>query len=509
MKGLFFIIKYGSFFRSLNHIRKELLRQFPVPEEREFLFGHMRLYPGVGEAGFMRNYEWMTRYPRGYILLVSSLRPLLVLTHPETAKVIMRSSEPKSTQGGSYSLLYPWLGDGLLVSSDAKWFRNRRLLTPGFHFDVLKPYMNIFNDCSRTLLRKLEHQSAQTGNSVDVFKPVSLCTLDIILRCAFSTTENVQEQAEDPYVNTVLSLSELIVRRAMNPLLYNNFLFKLSGQGKKFFKNCDDSHALADDVIERRKKELEENTEKNEQLLMTSARRRGKYVDFLDILLLARDEDGEGLSDQEIRDEVETFMFEGHDTTASGISWILYNLATHLEIQTRAREEVDAIFDAKPEGEKELEWDDLQKLTYLTMCIKESLRTHPPVHFIARETTKACKIDGKEVPAETLVNIAIWNIHHNPTVWPDPFKYDPERFQKENISKMDSYAFVPFSAGPRNCIGQVFAMNEMKTTVAHVLRHFRLKGDTQRPPRLRLALVLRSENGVYLKFEKRSDKNYA
>ena len=450
----------------------------------------------------MRNFEWVSKFPRAYVVHAGPVRPVLILVHPETAKVILKTAEPKAMMGGSgYTLLRPWLGDGLLISSGAKWFRNRRLLTPGFHFDVLKPYMDVFNDCSRTLLRKLERESADTGRSVDVFKPVSLCTLDVVLRCAFSTTRNVQERSEDSYVNTVLTISEVVTKRVRNPLLYNDFIYHRTKNGKLFQQLCRDSHAFADSVIQQRRSEIESMEDKME-VSMTSSRKRGRIVDFLDILLLARDEDGVGLSDQEIRDEVETFMFEGHDTTASGISWILYNLATHPDIQARARQEVDAIFDAKPEG-GQLEWDDIGKLTYLTKCIKESLRKHPTVVSIGRQTTKPCTIDGKTVPAHTLIRLNIWDIHHNPTVWTDPFKYDPERFNSDNISKMDSYAFVPFSAGPRNCIGQVFAMNEMKATVADVLRHFLIEHDPKKPTRMKPEIVLRAENGIHLKFVKR------
>ena len=196
-------------------------------------------------------------------------------------------------------------------------------------------------------------------------------------------------------------------------------------------------------------------------------------------------------------------MFEGHDTTSSGISWILYNLARHLDIQARARREVDAILDGRQGSDESLLWDDMAAMPYLTMCIKESLRLHPPVHFISRQTTKTTVIDGVEIPPDTLVNLNIFNMHHNATVWPDPMTYDPDRFLHENISKMDSYAFVPFSAGPRNCIGQTFAMNEMKTVVAGVLRRFQFELDPTKEVRMLPDVVLRAESGIHLHFTKR------
>ena len=142
-------------------------------------------------------------------------------------------------------------------------------------------------------------------------------------------------------------------------------------------------------------------------------------------------------------------------------------------------------------------------MPHLTRCVKESLRLHPPVHFISRQTTKTTVIDGVEIPPDTLVNLNIFNMHHNATVWPDPMTYDPDRFLHENISKMDSYAFVPFSAGPRNCIGQTFAMNEMKTVVAGVLRRFQFELDPTKEVRMLPDVVLRAESGIHLHFTKR------
>ena len=224
-------------------------------------------------------------------------------------------------------------------------------------------------------------------------------------------------------------------------------------------------------------------------------------MDFLDILLLARDENGESLTDLEIQDEVETFMFAGHDTTASGISWILYNLARHPEFQEQARGEVDNILKDK----SEIEWDDLGKFSYLTMCIKESLRLHPPVPSVSRELTSPLFIGEHEIPPGTVVYINIFNLHHNTHIWGENhMEYIPERFLPDNISEMDSHAFMPFSAGKRNCIGQVFAMNELKTTIARILHRFNISLDETHVVKMEAAAVLRANNGIELHFQERN-----
>nr|BAH13972.1 unnamed protein product [Homo sapiens] len=212
-----------------------------------------------------------------------------------------------------------------------------------------------------------------------------------------------------------------------------------------------------------------------------------------------KDEDGKKLSDEDIRAEADTFMFEGHDTTASGLSWVLYHLAKHPEYQERCRQEVQELL--KDREPKEIEWDDLAQLPFLTMCIKESLRLHPPVPAVSRCCTQDIVLpDGRVIPKGIICLISVFGTHHNPAVWPDPEVYDPFRFDPKNIKERSPLAFIPFSAGPRNCIGQAFAMAEMKVVLGLTLLRFRVLPD-HTEPRRKPELVLRAEGGLWLRVE--------
>uniref|UniRef100_A0A8D2D8W6 Uncharacterized protein n=1 Tax=Sciurus vulgaris TaxID=55149 RepID=A0A8D2D8W6_SCIVU len=185
-------------------------------------------------------------------------------------------------------------------------------------------------------------------------------------------------------------------------------------------------------------------------------------------------------------------MEKSHDTTASGLSWVLYNLARHPEYQERCRQEVrELLRDRDP---KEIGWDDLAQLPFLTMLT-----------VISRCCTQDVTLpDGRVIPKGThngnVCAISIFGIHHNPSVWPDPEVYDPSRFDPENPQKRSPLAFIPFSAGPRNCIGQTFAMSEMKVVLALTLLRFRvLPDDTE--PRRKPELILRAEGGLWLRVE--------
>ncbi|XP_077989660.1 cytochrome P450 4F4-like [Glandiceps talaboti] len=395
-------------------------------------------------------------------------------------------------------MLRPWLGDGLLISKGKKWSRNRRMLTPGFHFDILKPYVDIFRECTQVMLDKWTKLGQD--KSVEVSHQVSLMTLDSLLKCICSHDSNCQIAKHDPYINRVYLLGSLIDRRFSIPLYLSDGIFYNSYDGYKFKKACDFVHDKARYVIEERRKQMELEEEGSTERKYTY--KKG-YLDFLDILLAARDEDGNGLTDAEIRDEVDTFMFEGHDTTASGISWCLYNLARHPEYQQKCRQEIDELMDSKEN--KILEWDDLSKMPYTTMCIKESLRLHPPVPYIARRLTKPLVLpDGKVVEEGHIVAINIFACHHNANVWSNPEVYDPERFSPENSRDRSSHAFIPFSAGPRNCIGQNFAMNELKVSVAMVIHRFFLSVDETKPIERVNQLVLKAVDGIYLYIKPRT-----
>uniref|UniRef100_A0A8C1SLH1 Cytochrome P450, family 4, subfamily T, polypeptide 8 n=1 Tax=Cyprinus carpio TaxID=7962 RepID=A0A8C1SLH1_CYPCA len=327
-------------------------------------------------------------------------------------------TEPKDDY--AYKFFIPWLGDGLLVSAGQKWFRHRRLLTPGFHYDVLKPYVKLVSDSTKVMLDKWEVY-AKSEESFELFKHVSLMTLDSIMKCAFSCNSNCQtDSGTNPYIQAVYDLCHLVnVRFRVFPY-HSKAIFHLSPHGYKFRKATRIAHSHTAEVIRKRKEVLK--IEKEQGIVKNK-----RYMDFLDILLSARDEHQQGLSDEDIRAEVDTFMFEGHDTTASGISWIFYNLACNPEHQEKCREEILQALD----GKDTVDWEDLNKIPYTTMCIKESLRLCPPVPGISRKLTKPLTFfDGRTVPEGCIIGISIYGIHMNTTVWENPYVCAHSLYQK-------------------------------------------------------------------------------
>ncbi|KAM5247991.1 cytochrome P450 4A6-like isoform 2-T2 [Ctenodactylus gundi] len=460
------------------------VQQFPHPPFH-WLFGHKR-FPLDQEL--QQLLKWVEKFPRACPRWLWGSNLFVVIYDPDYMKVIMGRSDPKALR--TYKFLSPWIGYGLLLLNGQTWFQHRRMLTPAFHYDILKPYVAIMADSVRVMLDKWEKLISQ-DSPLEVFQHVSLMTLDSIMKCAFSYQGNIQlDRKSYSYVQAIGDLNRLVFTRVRNVLHQNNTIYRLSSNGRLSDQACQIAHKHTDQVIQQRKAQLKDEGE----LEKAKGKRR---LDFLDILLFANMENGNSFSDKDLRAEVDTFMFEGHDTTASGISWILYALAAHPKHQQRCREEVQSLLG----NGASITWDQLDQMPYTTMCIKEALRLYPPVPNVSRELTKPVTFpDGRSLPKGIVVSLSIYGLHHNPKVWPSPEVFDPSRFAPD--STRHSHSFLPFSGGPRNCIGKQFAMNELKVAVALTLLRFELLPDPTRIPFPVSRLVLRSKNGIHLYLRK-------
>ena len=426
---------------------------------------------------------------------VGPFHPQMVVTHCSLVPSVLKL--PKDLF--FYNFLLPWLGEGLLLSKERKWHRNRRLLTSAFHFETLKPYVSIYNHCLETFICNCS-AAADRQEPVKLFETLSKLSLDILLQCAFSCKTDCQSETESvrhPYIQCVYDMSDLIVLRSINPLYFIDWLYFLTPSGRRMKKACKFVHDYAEDVIHKRKKALGlDSNNQVKEISVDEMKSKKKFLDFLDILLLARDEKGEGLNDLEIRNEVDTFMFEGHDTTTSALSWALFLLAKHPKHQDKVREEVKAVLD----GRDRLEYEDLKELKYTQWCIKETLRLYPPVYQIFRVADCDFELDGRTVPKGMKIAVNIIDVHRHKDTWDRPEEFDPLRFSPDNCKGRDPYAYIPFSASLRNCIGQNFAMNEELVVIATVVHCFSLSVTEGHKVEAAPDMILRARNDLKLSF---------
>ncbi|XP_029200943.2 cytochrome P450 4V2-like isoform X1 [Acropora millepora] len=478
------------------------LRSLPGPRPN-WLFGNaLQLSPEPDELhtqilGFANQYR-----NQGMFCLWCGAHPVVVLFKPELVEDLLRSSRyTKKSQ--EYDFLRPWIGTGLLTSNGAKWKARRRLITPAFHFQVLNHFIKVFEEQAVIMISHLEKRVNK--GVFNIMPCISRCALDIICVTSMGSSPNVQENADSPYVNAVVRMSDLVQKRQKSPWLWNDVVYNLTPSGREHSKCLDILHDFTHMVIDERiaqreaKKSKPQESEEDHENVEENAFTRKKRLAFLDLLLEAY---GNGeISREGVQEEVDTFMFEGHDTTAAAITWALYLLARHPEVQRKADEEVDNFFAHHPET---LTVGDLKEFRYLDCVIKEAQRLFPSVPVLGRTVTEDYNFNGYTAPKGTTVVTAIVALHRNPEVWPAPLQFDPDRFLPENSQGRHPFAFIPFSAGPRNCIGQRFALLEVKIVLSYILHNFVIDS-TQTIDELHTCseIVTRPKEGIFVTLAKR------
>ncbi|XP_043861184.1 taurochenodeoxycholic 6 alpha-hydroxylase-like [Dromiciops gliroides] len=462
----------------------QVMRPFPGPPTH-WLYGHTSEYPVEAELEAFKVLP--QKYPSALPFWIGPFHANLHIYDPEYARIFLNRQDPKTQVG--YRFAIPWLGQGLLNINGKQWQYHRRLVTPAFHLNVLKDYVYLMKDSVSMMLDEWEKLRTE-DTSMDIFEPMSLMSFNNILKCAFSVQDFYQEKSFlYTYFKKVYRTGNLIYNRLTNYIYYSDFLYKLSPDFQEFQDLCQELKKHPAKVIQDKKASLKNPGEQDR------VQKKKKYLDFLDILFQARDTNGGHLTDEELLDEVNTFMFAGQDTVSSGLSWTFYCLAMNPEYQKKCREEIQGIL---KDGDS-ITWDHLSQMPYSTQCIKEALRLYPPAVRIARQLREPITFpDGRSIPQGMIIILNIWALHHNPAVWENPQVFDPERFSPENNEKRHSFAFVPFSAGTRNCIGQQFAMMLMKVGLALTLLRFELFPDPEKTPIPTPQIILRPKNGIYL-----------
>ncbi|ALC39325.1 Cyp4ac2 [Drosophila busckii] len=424
-----------------------------------------------------RNYVW-------YFLWA----PMLNVTRAEDVEEIFQSTK-LITKNVVYELLKPFLGEGLLISTDQKWHFRRKLLTPAFHFNVLQNFLEIFKEESLKLVQRLEQ-------SLHIDLPLSHVIPQFTLNnvCETALGIKLDDMAEgDKYREAIHALESVMVERVCNPLLYFQPYFYFKGSYEKHVKHLKIAHDFSSHIIERKRQQFKAGAP-----AVDECGRKQRYA-MLDTLLAA--EAAGQIDHQGICDEVNTFMFEGYDTTSTCLTFTLLMLALHGNVQQRC---VQELHESLAAADMELSVFDYNQLEYLECVIKESLRLFPPVPFLGRQCTEQSIVNGLILPKNAQINIHVFDIMRDPRHFPNPSSFEPERFLPQNTVERHPFAFVPFSAGQRNCIGQKFAILEMKVLLVAVLRNFKLLPVTRLEDIImEYGIVLRSQQSVQLRLERR------
>ncbi|XP_073841181.1 cytochrome P450 4d8-like [Musca autumnalis] len=439
-------------------------------------------------------------------------RLLIGSSDAELNEQILSSSTHISKQR-LYGLLKNWLGVGLLFSDGKKWHSRRKIITPAFHFKILEDFLQVFNRQSKVLMDNLAAK-ADGKTAFDVYPLMSCYTLDIIAETAMGTPVHAQTNENVLYTKAVSTkyskfvlyfyyfrMTELSAWKFVRIHLNNSLVYTILHPRKKLreIQLIKIMRDFTKKVIEERRETLlkssgqqsdESSTENDVGFKKRSA--------LLDVLLQSTI-DGKPLTDEDIREEVDTFMFEGHDTTATALSFTLYLLARNPRVQNKLLAEIHQVYGSDLSTPFTLM--NLNDMKYMEWVIRESLRMYPAVPIIGREIKTDFHYSNGTIPAGTEFILNIFLALNDPKFIKDPEVFRPERFA--DISPEYNFNSIPFSAGPRNCIGQKFAMYEMKLSLAKILHNFELlpMGEPVQPT---VNIVLRSVNGMQLAMKKRS-----
>ena len=362
-----------------------------------------------------------------------------------------------------------FFGEGLLTNEGESWLRQRRLSQPAFHRERVASYARIMTCYTGQMLDSWDAKFAKTAAPFDIHQEMMQLTLRIVVRALF----NVEAEQIGA------------ISKAMNILMRNS-------SGVRMLLPPVARYLPTPAMIEFRRsvRQLDESV-----YHIIAARRRDESDsgDLLSMLMQARDEDGSRMSDKQLRDEVMTFLLAGHETTALTLSWTWHLLAQHPEVEEQLHAELERLLAGRVP-----ELSDLPKLNYTERVIKESMRLYPPAWSLARTVVKEFELRGYRIPAGANVVMSPWIMHHHSAYFPDPWRFDPDRWLRDDAQKLPRFAYFPFGGGPRQCIGNAFAMMEATLLLATIAQRFTLRAVSSEPIIPVPSFTLRPKSGIYM-----------
>ena len=408
---------------------------------------------------------------------VTSIGPFRIhlLNHPDLVREVLVTGHHDFMKGQGLQEARRILGNGLLTSEGDFHRRQRRMAQPAFHATRIAGYADVMARTARDLSERWGH-----GDVVDMHAEMTGLALSIVGQTLFDTDLRREDATR---VRSALSAALGLFDRVATP--YGALLERLPVPSTMRFRRA---KAELDSVIYG---------------LIEDHRREGRdRGDLLSMLLMAQDEEGDGgrMTDEQLRDEAMTIFLAGHETTANALTWTWYLLSQLREVEGRLRRELDEVL-----GGRLPTMQDMASLPYTGMVLTESLRLYPPAWVIGRRATADHRFDGHVIEAGSLVLVSPYLIHHDARWYPDPFRFDPERWAPEARAGRPRMAFFPFGAGPRVCIGESFAWAEMTMLIAELAHRWSARLVPGHPVALQPRITLRPKYGMRMRLARRLD----
>ncbi|XP_053395256.1 cytochrome P450 3A24-like [Mercenaria mercenaria] len=499
--------------------KHSLFRRYGIPaiQPSPFIGG----FPYLAKRGIMGSeYDATMKYGKVVGFFIGNM-PTIFLTEPDLIRelyVKQFNNHPNRSKAAHITKF--WQQTILQTTDYNNWRFLRSTLTPAFTSGKLRKMDKIVGECVDRTINQLKAKVTKSENVTDMIPVFQGITLDVICQSAMGVKLDTESEANNELRKQISNLLNFSLEK--NPyLLILFFIPDMKKVMELFDIDFNDSKAVAyikkcvDAIVKERKED--KNSEDIQDLLqlMINTNMEDKALNEKSqtekVLGETHGEDDDmkhaklekphrGMTDDEIAANAIMFLFAGYDTTSTAMIFTSYFLATQPECQEKIVQEI-----ANNIGNSEPEYDNIQSLTYLDMFISESMRLYPPVTRINRNNDFDCKVGEYTFPGGISITTPVFTLHRLPEFWPEPEKFDPERFSAENKSKILPYTYLPFGAGPRNCVGMRFANMELKMTMVKLLQNFRIKPSPglQIPPKLEKHVFCRPVGGMRLILEKR------
>ena len=413
------------------------------------------------EESFAKIAEYLAEYGDMCLIKpVSRSSDSILINNADAVKAVLVKNHQNYEKGPGFERVKMLLGNGIIVSDGDFWRRQRRMIQPAFSKKCIEDLLVKIQKANQQWLASWE-QKADKGEILNITQEMSELSLEIILRALFSDDLDLLTEQEEGNPFAILTDDQtrdiqLAVRfRALKKLV---------------------------------------------QQLIDMRRESGRqYDDFLEAFIEAKDKDtAETMTDKEIIDEVMTFIIAGHETSATTLNWAWYELSQNPEEEKKLHAEVDR----EVSGDIP-EYEEVAKLQFSRQVIEESLRLYPPVWLYSRTAINDDRINGYDIPAGTNIFFTPYYLHRSSEYWQQPDAFKPDRFVSEETKKRHKFSYIPFSAGPRRCIGDNFSIVEMRVHLGTMAKKFSLQFVDQNPVELDPLVNLRSKHDIMMKLIRR------
>uniref|UniRef100_A0A1A9WPJ5 Cytochrome P450 n=1 Tax=Glossina brevipalpis TaxID=37001 RepID=A0A1A9WPJ5_9MUSC len=516
----------GALYEFWRRSTREYKLMKNIPTFREIpIIGHGHLAIGLDtvEVGLklIEAMEKLGETVRGNLFHIM----VVVITNPRDIELFL-SAHKHLEKSEEYNYFQPWFGDGLLISKGHHWRHHRKMIAPTFHQSILKSFIPTFVKHSKTVCNRL---NATIGQEFDAHKYMSETTVNILLTTVMGVKEEPETENSAKYAQAVMDMCQIIHNRQYRPLYRLDVTYKWTDMYQKGEELLDIILVSTRKLIRQRKIGFNANEravkDKSYDLLLSKSEfptvksvglrddldeidendvGEKKRLALLDSMLEMENNPNIEWTDKDINDEVNTIMFEGHDTIAAGSSFVLCLFGIHRDIQEKVYAEQKSIFGNNML--RDCTFGDTLRMNYLERVICETFRLYPPVPAIARKVEEDTKlVSGPYTIAKgTTVLIPQYFIHRRADIYPEPDKFDPDRFLPEHASKRHYYSFIPFSAGPRSCVGRKYAMLQLKVLLSTIIRTFRIHSSrSEKDFLLQPDIILKLANGFNISVEPR------